>query len=127
MMTRHRASVTSPTSDETTYVMQLEAPCGWCDHLCGFENEKTGEIDEDIIFDHPLAVKVLVDLGVMSVAKFGETLEASVLAEAVMTRPDARLRSSCGQICLCGPYDSSEREYGSTNRRDATNTFILLF
>ncbi|KAG3049984.1 hypothetical protein PC122_g23379 [Phytophthora cactorum] len=91
---RHRASVTSRTSDEVSNVTSSEAPRDYSEQLYTLVNGVTGEVDDDISLDSLPAVNALLELDEMSIAEFGEALKAGDLGEVVALRPEEELNSS---------------------------------
>ncbi|KAG3123958.1 hypothetical protein PI126_g23462 [Phytophthora idaei] len=92
---RHRASVTSRTSDEVSNVTSSEAPRDCSEELHTLVNGVTGGgVDGDISLDSLPAVNALLELDEMSIAEFGEALKAGDLAEVVVIRPEEELNSS---------------------------------
>ncbi|RAW20449.1 hypothetical protein PC110_g23109 [Phytophthora cactorum] len=90
---RRRVSVTSRTSDEVSNVTSSETPrdCSVQSHT--LVNRVTGEVDGDISLDSLPAVNALLELDEMCIAKFGEALKASDLAEVAVIRPEEELNS----------------------------------
>ncbi|KAG3197200.1 hypothetical protein PC128_g7014 [Phytophthora cactorum] len=91
---RRRVSVTSRTSDEVSNVTSSETPrdCSVQSHT--LVNRVTGEVDGDISLDSLPAVNALLELDEMCIAKFGEALKASDLAEVAVIRPEEELNYS---------------------------------